>query len=151
VVDTVIAAVEPLGAKKNLALKSTVRPDLPTGKGDKQRITQVFLNLVSNAIKFTDEGEVSVQVTLSDDIFVVSVSDTGVGISEADQQTIFNEFQQVDSSSTRKRGGVGLGLAIARRIVERHGGRLWVDSSPGEGSTFSFTLPVRVEAQTEAT
>ena len=73
--------------------------------------------------------------------------DTGLGIAPADQQRIFEEFQQVDSSVTRKKGGTGLGLSIARRIVELHGGRLWVESVPGKGSTFSFTVPVRVEQQ----
>jgi signal transduction histidine kinase len=82
---------------------------------------------------------------------VVSVSDTGPGISEADQQKIFEEFQQADSSSTRTKGGTGLGLSISRRIVELHGGRVWVESTPGHGSTFSFTLPIRVEHQAERT
>jgi len=79
------------------------------------------------------------------------VSDTGPGISEADQQKIFEEFQQADSSSTRKKGGSGLGLSISRRIVELHGGRLWVESTPGEGSTFYFTVPLRVERSAEKT
>jgi len=73
------------------------------------------------------------------------VSDTGPGIAPADQELIFEEFQQVDSSITRKKGGTGLGLSIAKRIIEMHGGRIWVESSPGRGSTFWFTLPVRVE------
>jgi signal transduction histidine kinase len=103
------------------------------------------MNLVSNAIKFTDVGEVRVQAMAFNGSFLVSVSDTGPGISLTDQQRIFEEFQQVDSSSTRKKGGTGLGLSIARRIIELHGGRIWVESTPGEGSTFSFTLPVRVE------
>jgi len=77
------------------------------------------------------------------------VSDTGPGISEADQQKIFEEFQQADSSSTRKKGGSGLGLSISRRIVELHGGRLWVESALGEGSTFYFTVPLTVERQGE--
>jgi signal transduction histidine kinase len=105
----------------------------------------VLLNLVGNAIKFTEVGEVRVEVTLADDAFVVSVTDTGPGISESDQAKIFEEFQQADSSSTRKKGGTGLGLAIAKRIVEMHGGRIWVESTLGRGSTFRFTLPVRVE------
>jgi signal transduction histidine kinase len=106
---------------------------------------------VGNAIKFTEVGEVGVQVTSANGTFVVAVSDTGVGIAEADQQKVFEEFQQADSSSTRKKGGTGLGLTIAKKIIELHGGRIWVESSLGKGSTFSFTLPVRVEQQREAT
>ncbi len=149
IVQTVFTAVESLAAEKKLALKVTVPPALPPGKGDERRITQVLLNLVGNAIKFTEVGVVRVQATASDGAFVVSVSDTGPGISPADHQKIFEEFQQADSSSTRKKGGTGLGLSIAKRIIELHGGRMWVESSPGKGSTFSFTLPVRVERQTE--
>jgi signal transduction histidine kinase len=149
VIHAVVSAVESLAAEKKLALKATVPADLPPGRGDERRLTQVLLNLAGNAIKFTDEGEVSIQARASDGAFVVSVSDTGPGISEADQRTIFEEFQQADSSSTRKKGGTGLGLSISRRIVELHGGRLWVESTPGRGSTFSFTLPVRVERQAE--
>ncbi len=149
VVHAVVAAVESLAAEKKLALKATVPADLPPGRGDERRITQVLLNLTGNAIKFTDAGEVSIQARASDGAFVVSVSDTGPGISEADQLRIFEEFQQADSSSTRKKGGTGLGLSISRRIVELHGGRLRVESTPGRGSTFSFTLPIRVERQAE--
>jgi signal transduction histidine kinase len=145
VVRTVLGALEPLAAEKTLALESAVAPDLPIGKGDQQRIVQVLLNLVGNAIKFTDVGQVRIAAAASDGTFVVSVRDTGPGISSADQQRIFEEFQQVDSSNTRRQGGTGLGLAIARRIVEMHGGRMWVESTPGAGSTFSFALPVRVE------
>ncbi|MCI0408817.1 MAG: GAF domain-containing protein [Acidobacteria bacterium] len=151
VVQTVITAVESLAAEKHLALKVTVPPDLPLGKGDERRLTQVLLNLVGNAIKFTEAGEVRVEVRASDGAFRVAVADTGPGISKADQQKIFEEFQQVDSSSTRKKGGTGLGLSIAKRIIEMHGGRIWLESSLGKGSTFWFTLPIRVERQTEAT
>lgn len=150
VVQTVFTAVEPLAVEKRLALKVTVPPDLPVGKGDEQRITQVLTNLVGNAIKFTEVGEVGVQVTSENGTFVVAVSDTGTGIAEADQQKVFEEFQQADSSSTRKKGGTGLGLTIAKKIIEMHGGRIWVESSLGTGSTFRFTLPVRVEQQREA-
>jgi signal transduction histidine kinase/HAMP domain-containing protein len=149
VVQTVFTATESLAAAKRLALKVAPAPDLPTGRGDERRITQVLLNLVGNAIKFTETGEVRVEVTATDGTFVVSVSDTGPGISEADQQRIFEEFQQVDSSATRKKGGTGLGLAIAKRIIELHGGRIRVESSVGRGSTFSFTLPVRVRTTAE--
>jgi signal transduction histidine kinase len=149
VVQTVFTAVEPLATEKRLALKATVPPDLPVGKGDEQRISQVLLNLVGNAIKFTEVGEVGVQVTSANGAFVVAVSDTGPGIAEADQQKVFEEFQQADSSSTRQKGGTGLGLTIAKKIIDMHGGRIWVESSLGTGSTFWFTLPVRVELQRE--
>jgi len=145
VVQTVATAVESLAAEKHLALKVTVAPDLPLGRGDERRIGQVLLNLVGNAIKFTEVGEVRVEVSASDGAFRVAVADTGPGIAPEDQEKIFEEFQQVDSSSTRKKGGTGLGLSIAKRIVEMHGGRIGVESNPGKGSTFWFTLPVRVE------
>jgi signal transduction histidine kinase len=151
VVNTVITALEPLAAEKKLMLRTTVPPDLPIGKGDEQRLTQVLLNLVGNSIKFTDVGKVSLQVGASNGEFLVSVTDTGLGISEADQQNIMEEFQQADTSSTKEKSGTGLGLAIARHMVEMHGGRLWVESRLGKGTTFSFTLPVRVEESKGAT
>ncbi len=150
VIQAVSTAVEALAAEKNLALRVALPPDLPLGKGDERRITQVLLNLVGNAIKFTETGEVRVEVAASDGDFVVSVSDTGPGILPADQQRIFEEFQQADTSSTKKKKGTGLGLSIAKRIVELHGGRIWVESTPEQGSTFRFTLPFRVERQREA-
>jgi GAF domain-containing protein len=150
VTQAVATNVESLAAEKKLALRVTVPPDLPAGRGDSRRIAQVLLNLVGNAIKFTEVGEVRVGVTVSDGHFIVSVADTGPGISEADQAKIFEEFRQADSSATRKKGGTGLGLAIAKRIVEMHGGRIWVDSALGQGSTFRFTVPVRVERQVAA-
>ncbi len=149
VIQTVVTALGSLASEKKLALKTVVSPDLPPGKGDERRIAQVLLNLVGNAIKFTQIGEVRVEATVSNSAFVVSVSDTGSGISEADQQKIFEEFYQVDSSSTREKGGTGLGLSIAKRIIELQGGRIWVESSVGKGSTFRFTLPVRVDWPTE--
>jgi signal transduction histidine kinase len=117
--------------------------DLPVGAGDERRITQVLLNLVGNAIKFTETGGVEISVRAADGVFLAAVRDTGPGIDAAHQQRIFEEFQQVDSSPTKTKGGTGLGLAIARRIVEMHGGRIWVESTPGEGSTFCFRVPVR--------
>lgn len=145
VVQTVSSSVEALAAEKNLDLKVVVPEDLATGKGDEQRIAQVLLNLLGNAIKFTENGEVRVEVVVSNETFLVSVSDTGLGLSQSDQNHIFKEFHQVDSSSTRKKGGTGLGLSIAKSIIEMHGGRIWVESNLAKGSTFSFSLPVRVE------
>jgi signal transduction histidine kinase len=151
VVQTVITAVESLAAEKKLALKIAVAPDLSPGRGDERRIVQVLLNLVGNAIKFTEVGEVRIQAQAADGAFLVSVSDTGSGIALGDQQKIFEEFQQIDDSATKTKGGTGLGLAIAKRIVEMHGGRIWVESTPGQGSTFWFTVPVVVEREEERT
>jgi signal transduction histidine kinase len=147
VVQTVFTSVEALAAEKKLGLKIRVSADLATGRGDEQRIAQVLLNLLGNAIKFTEEGEVGVEATVSNETFMVSVSDTGPGLSEADQKRIFDEFHQVDGSITREKGGSGLGLSIAKKIVEMHGGSIWVESNVGKGLTFRFTLPVRVERQ----
>ena len=147
VVQGVVSAVEPLAAEKLLVFKVEVAPGLPTGRGDGRRLSQVLLNLVGNAIKFTDKGEVAIRASAANGAFTVAVCDTGPGIAPADQAKIFEEFQQADSSITRKKGGTGLGLSIAKRIIEMHGGRIWVESEPGKGSTFYFTLPVRVEAQ----
>jgi signal transduction histidine kinase len=141
VVHNVAAAVEPLVKEKKLAFKVEVPSDLPQGCGDERRLTQVLLNLVSNAVKFTDAGEVTIKVSAANGAFTVSVRDTGAGINPADQVRIFEEFQQADSSATKKKGGTGLGLSIARHIVEMHGGRIWVESSVGNGATFSFTVP----------
>jgi signal transduction histidine kinase len=147
VVHSVFSAVESLATEKKLALKVDVPPDLPSGHGDERRLTQVLLNLVGNAIKFTDKGEVAIRAAASNGSYTLSVRDTGPGIAEADQKKIFEEFQQADSSATKKKGGTGLGLSIARRIIEMHGGRIWVDSKIGEGSVFSVEIPVSVEQQ----
>jgi len=150
VVQTVMTNLQSLAADKELQLSASVPDDLPVARGDEQRIAQALLNLVGNAIKFTEEGEIKLEVRADDGAFLISVSDTGVGIPEADQAKIFDEFQQADASHTRKKGGTGLGLAITRRMIEMHGGRIWVESTPGEGSTFSLSFPVRVDAQVEA-
>jgi len=151
VVHSVFTGVETLASEKGLAFKLEVPPDLPRGRGDERRIAQVLLNLTGNAIKFTDAGEVTIKASAHNGSFMVAVHDTGPGINVADQARIFGEFQQVDASSTRAKGGSGLGLSIARRIVELHGGKIWVDSTPGAGSTFSFTLPIAVEQQAGTT
>jgi signal transduction histidine kinase len=119
-----------LAADKKLAFKLELAPDLPPGHGDGRRLTQVLINLVGNAIKFTDAGEVVITTA-------------------ADQSKLFQEFQQADNAITRKKGGTGLGLAISKRIIEMHGGQIWVESQPGHGSTFTFRLPVIVERQAE--
>jgi signal transduction histidine kinase len=124
-----------------------VGSNLPIGHGDGRRLAQVLLNLVGNAIKFTDTGEVAIKATATNGSFTVAVRDTGPGISPSDQGKIFEEFQQADNSATKRKGGTGLGLSIAKRIIGMHGGRIWVESDVGKGSTFAFTIPVKVERQ----
>jgi len=143
----VYVAVEPLANSKKLGFKLETPPDLLRAHGDERRLSQVLLNLVGNAIKFTDTGEVAIKAAAANGSYTIAVRDTGPGIAEADQAKIFDEFQQADSTQTKAKGGTGLGLSIAKRIVEMHGGRLWVESQPGKGSTFSFTVPLRVEQQ----
>jgi signal transduction histidine kinase len=150
IAQTVRSTLEPLAADKKLSFKVEVAPELPPGRGDGRRLTQVLINLVGNAIKFTDAGEVAIKAAATDGSFHLSVRDTGPGISAADQAKLFQEFQQADNTITRKKGGTGLGLAISKRIIEMHGGRIWIDSAIGQGSTFTFTLPVHVERQVEA-
>jgi signal transduction histidine kinase len=150
IAQTVRSTLEPLAADKKLAFKVEMAPELPPGRGDGRRLTQVLINLVGNAIKFTDAGEVAIKAEAHNGSFHVSVRDTGPGISSADQARLFQEFQQADNAITRKKGGTGLGLAISKRIIEMHGGKIWVESQPGQGSTFTFTLPVIVERQVEA-
>ena len=149
IAQTVRSTLEPLAADKKLAFKVEMPSELPSGRGDGRRLTQVLINLVGNAIKFTDAGEVAIKAEANNGAFHVSVRDTGPGISTADQAKLFQEFQQADNAITRKKGGTGLGLAISKRIVEMHGGRIWVELQPGHGSTFAFTLPVVVERQVE--
>ena len=147
IAQTVRSTLEPLAADKKLAFKIEVAPKLPPGHGDGRRLAQVVINLVGNAIKFTDMGEVVIKATAANGSFHLSVCDTGPGISAADQAKLFQEFQQADNAITRKKGGTGLGLAISKRIIEMHGGKIWVESQLGKGSTFAFTLPVSVAEQ----
>jgi signal transduction histidine kinase len=149
IAQAVRSTLEPLATDKKIKFSVGVAPDLPPGRGDERRLTQVLISLVGNAIKFTDAGEVAIDVGAANGSFKVAVKDTGPGISAADQAKLFQEFQQADNSITRKKGGTGLGLAISKRIIEMHGGRIWVDSIIGQGSTFTFTLPIRVEQQVE--
>ena len=148
VAQTVYNAVESLAVDKKLVFKTEVQSDLPQGHGDERRLTQVLLNLVGNAIKFTDAGEVVIKAGASDGTFNLAVRDTGPGISAADQAKLFQEFQQADNSMTRKKEGTGLGLAISKRIIEMHGGRIWVESQIGRGSTFFVMVPVQAQEQT---
>jgi signal transduction histidine kinase len=129
--------------KKNIDLTVTLDPQLPLAcKGDDERLEQILVNLVGNAVKFTEQGEVKLMVEFRGEEFLFSVHDTGIGVPPDKLDAIFTSFSQVDSSRTRKYGGTGLGLAICKGLVELMGGEIKVQSRQGEGSVFSFTLPL---------
>jgi signal transduction histidine kinase len=150
VIESVVSVAQPLARAKGLDLRVAVADDLPLGRGDERRLTQVILNLVGNAIKFTDAGSVEISARATGDAFELNVIDTGPGIDPTHQERIFDAFQQVDNSSTREKGGTGLGLAISRRIVQMHGGTIAVQSAPGLGSTFRVIVPIRAADIMEA-
>ncbi len=127
---------------KPLSLKINLPDELPIIKGDLDKLMQVIINLVSNAVKFTDEGVITIKAETEEDDVVISVTDPGIGIAPSDKTLVFEKFQQVGDPLTEKPKGTGLGLAISKEIVEHHGGRIWFQSKPGEGSKFSFSIPV---------
>ncbi|MCP5028321.1 MAG: response regulator, partial [Actinomycetia bacterium] len=141
-VDVVLTLSASLAGGKDLRLENAVAPDLPAADADENRLQQILYNLVGNAVKFTEKGSVKVSATVSGERLAVRVSDTGIGIPEEQQERIFDAFEQADASVEREYGGTGLGLAVSRRLVELHGGTLGLESVPGEGSTFSFSLEV---------
>jgi PAS domain S-box-containing protein len=147
ITSSVLSTMSGLIKDKPIQIKRIIQPDLPTVRADAIRVRQVMINLLSNAAKFTDEGNIVVEVGLypgpaGRNEVRVSVTDTGPGISKQDQEKLFQPFSQVDDSPTRKTGGTGLGLSICQHIVNMHGGKIWVDSDTGRGSTFNFTLPL---------
>ncbi|MHB8791817.1 MAG: sensor histidine kinase [Thermoleophilia bacterium] len=136
------SVVEPLATKKDIGLTIDLDKGVDTIDADPARLKQILYNLLSNAIKFTPTGgKVSIAATTNNGNVEISVTDTGIGIGEKDQQRIFSEFLQVEGSYARKYEGTGLGLALTKKLVELHGGRIWVESSPGMGSCFTFTIP----------
>jgi signal transduction histidine kinase len=149
VVETARTSLRSLAEEKGLLFTAEVASDLPVAHGDGKRITQCLTNLAGNALKFTKQGRVAISARLEGDQVVYSVSDTGIGIPADQLDQIFGEFRQVDAGISREFGGTGLGLSITKTFVELHGGRIWVESEPGRGSTFSFAVPLRVAAATE--
>jgi signal transduction histidine kinase len=137
----VVDLIRPTAEAKGLAVRVELPRDLPTAQADAPRLDQVLTNLLANAVKFTERGAVTVRASATADEVVVQVVDTGIGIAAEAQSYIFDEFRQEDASTTRQYGGTGLGLAIAKKLVELMGGRIWLESTPGRGSTFSFALP----------
>jgi len=141
--ENAVTLVRERAARHGIALHLDLDPRLGELVGDERKVKQVLLNLLSNAVKFTPEGgRINLKASRIDGAVEIAVTDTGIGIASEDQAAIFEEFRQVGSDETRKQEGTGLGLTLARKFVELHGGRIWVESEPGRGSTFTFTLPV---------
>jgi signal transduction histidine kinase len=146
VVDNVLTLMKERAARRQVTLIREV-PEVVAITADERKVKQVLINLLTNAVKFTEAGgTVTVCVQVGPREVIVSVTDTGIGIAASDQEIIFEEFRQATSEYTRKQEGTGLGLALSRRLVDLHGGRIWVESEPGRGSTFGFTLPRHVMA-----
>lgn len=140
--------ISPLASKKNLSLTVNKLDDLPVINADLGKLKQIMYNLLSNAVKFTPEnGSIEVDCLARENSVQISVRDTGIGISEDDQAIIFQEFKQVDMSLSREHEGTGLGLALTKRLIEMHGGKLWVNSELGKGSVFSFILPIEPQVE----
>jgi signal transduction histidine kinase len=139
-----LTLVRERASRHGITLELDMDESLGQFVADERKLRQVVLNLLSNAVKFTPEGgRIRLQGGREDDAVQISVSDTGVGIAPEDQEAVFEEFRQVGSDQARKSEGTGLGLALARKFVELHGGRLWVASEVGKGSTFTITIPER--------
>lgn len=151
IIDSAAVAVRPLLASKRLNLAVDVAADLPLVFCDRTRIREVVLNLLSNAARFTERGGVTIRARQDGEDVVVSVADTGPGISEEDGRRLFQPFEQLDASIRRRHGGTGLGLSISKGFVELHDGRIWVESQRGAGTTFYFSLPIDPPAPLAAT
>jgi signal transduction histidine kinase len=140
--DSGLTIVRERAARHAIQLNAVVAPDVGALEADERKVKQILYNLLSNAVKFTpDGGRIDVNVRADNGDVRVEVRDTGIGVAPEDQEQIFEEFRQVGRE--RSREGTGLGLTLTKRFVELHGGRIWVDSTPGKGSTFTFTLPLR--------
>jgi signal transduction histidine kinase/DNA-binding response OmpR family regulator len=143
VVDRAVAATSSLFFQKNIVLEKSIEPDLPKITGDHDKLIQVVVNLISNAVKFTEQGSITCNVSHKGNEIITSIKDTGIGIAKKDQSLVFEQFKQIGGDTlTDKPKGTGLGLPICKEIVEHNGGRIWLESEPGKGSTFSFALPV---------
>ncbi len=149
-VEVVLALSRPLVGSKSLVLTNAVPGDLPPADADEDRLQQILHNLVGNAVKFTESGSVEVAAEAVDAQLVVRVTDTGIGILKEEHERIFDAFEQADASTEREFGGTGLGLAVTRQLVALHGGEIEMQSTPGEGSTFAFTLPIAAAEATSA-
>jgi signal transduction histidine kinase len=145
IVETVSSSLRSLAAEKGLEFVAGAQASIPVAFGDGRRIAQCLMNLAGNALKFTKRGRVEVWVERQGEMLVYRVSDTGIGIPQYQLESIFAEFQQADATIIHEFGGTGLGLSITKKFVEMHGGRIWVESEVGNGSTFFFSIPLRLE------
>jgi len=150
IVDSVSSSLRSLAAEKGLEFVAGAQADIPVAFGDGRRIAQCLMNLAGNALKFTKQGRVEIWVERQGETLVYRVSDTGIGIPQHQLESIFAEFQQADSTITHEFGGTGLGLSITKKFVEMHKGRIWVESEVGKGSTFFFSIPLRLEKGKQA-
>jgi signal transduction histidine kinase/DNA-binding response OmpR family regulator len=150
IIERAIAATASLFEQKNLVLIKDIEEGMPSLTGDEDRLIQVLINLISNAVKFTSEGSITFRARQSGGEIKISVVDTGVGIKSADLWRVFDKFKQVGDTLTEKPRGTGLGLAICKQIIDYHSGKIWVESEPDRGSDFSFTIPVIKIADTAA-
>lgn len=141
IIEKVEQSARPLADGKGLELGFEIAPEMESIMGDPRRVEQILLNLISNAVKFTEKGSVRIVCAAAEDGVTVKVIDTGIGIKAEDLETLFKSFRQIDSGISRKYDGTGLGLSISKRLVELMGGKIWVDSAWGSGSTFGFSLP----------
>jgi signal transduction histidine kinase len=145
--DNALTLVRERATRHGITLTQIVDPGVADIVADERKVKQILLNLLSNAVKFTPEGgRVGLSATVGDGAITIAVSDTGIGIASQDQAAIFEEFRQVGREDARKQEGTGLGLTLAKKFVELHGGRIWVQSQVGQGSTFTFTLPVQPDS-----
>jgi len=143
-VASVHSTLKPLAADKGLEFLATVPTDIPLAYGDSGRIAQCLMNLAGNSLKFTKSGKVEMSVARHDGVLRYSVTDTGIGIAPEKIGSLFTEFKQTDATIASEYGGTGLGLSITKKFIEMHGGRIWVESEPGKGSSFQFEIPLRV-------
>src|SRR5210317_1116647 len=149
VINRAIASTSTLFEQKGLTLKKSISPDLPLVSADEDKLIQVVINLLSNSVKFTDKGKVSIDAYQDKGQIIVEVQDTGIGIAEEDKHKVFERFRQAGDTLTDKPKGTGLGLPICREIIEHHGGIIWMKSEHVVGSSFFFTMPVMGEASSE--
>ncbi|MCA9977378.1 MAG: GAF domain-containing protein, partial [Anaerolineales bacterium] len=138
----IMATANPLAQEKSLSLQLELTDDVNTVEADRTRIRQVLWNIMGNAIKFTEKGSVTLAMEVEKDELLVAIRDTGIGIKPEDVSIVFEQFRQIDGSLNRRAGGTGLGMPITKKLVELHGGRIWIESIVGVGSTFWFTIPL---------